>query len=387
MLQQLSPSDQSQLMDTLTDWAQVTVSTETDVAAIEESVCRSYRCVGKPEPQHLIWLNGPLQGVIASWIVAQGRKYLDRLELPSVWKPLQSYVWPSVDPQGALSLRPVLRDQVLDKATQVILQELGQEALRQLGAQGDEATRQRLTTSGQIWSFTSHQVETELNATLEAEFLDHQHYRVSKGIREIHRQVFGVDFWRIIRMSFLKESLGLNLGMLEGILATCRACGWWWAFPKVAILCPRPTRIRLDAEGQLHGEGEPAIAYARSNLYVYAHHGVFLPQKYWDHPAQWRSEWLLEEDNVELKRVLIQALGYGRILQELGAERLDSWREYELFQIPQAVDVEPIRLLQMTCPSTSFIHVLRVPPDLGSARQAVTWCNWGVDPGTFATEA
>ena len=40
----------------------------------------------------------------------------------------------------------------------------------------------------------------------------------------------------------------------------------------------------------------------------------------------------------------------------------------------------------MTCPSTEFIHVLRVPPDVKSAREAIGWVNWGIDPDEFAVE-
>lgn len=37
----------------------------------------------------------------------------------------------------------------------------------------------------------------------------------------------------------------------------------------------------------------------------------------------------------------------------------------------------------MTCPSTGFIHILRVPPDTQSAREAICWVNWGIDPEEF----
>lgn len=37
----------------------------------------------------------------------------------------------------------------------------------------------------------------------------------------------------------------------------------------------------------------------------------------------------------------------------------------------------------MTCPSTEFIHILRVPPDTQSAREAICWVNWGIDPEEF----
>lgn len=73
-------------------------------------------------------------------------------------------------------------------------------------------------------------------------------------------------------------------------------------------------------------------------------------------------------------------------MQELEAVELDAWREYSLLKIQADVDVEPIRLLKMTCPSTNHIHVLRIPPDLTSAREAIAWCNWGIDPEAFVVE-
>ena len=46
-----------------------------------------------------------------------------------------------------------------------------------------------------------------------------------------------------------------------------------------------------------------------------------------------------------------------------------------------------MHLLKMTCPITGFIHFLRVPPDINSARTAITWINWGIDPEDFAVQS
>ncbi|MEP0753988.1 hypothetical protein NDA03_17350 [Trichocoleus sp. Lan] len=50
------------------------------------------------------------------------------------------------------------------------------------------------------------------------------------------------------------------------------------------------------------------------------------------------------------------------------------------------MDIEPIYLLKMACRSTEFIHALRVPPDVNSAREAIRWVNWGVDPEEFSVQ-
>ncbi|WP_052330793.1 DUF6745 domain-containing protein [Rivularia sp. PCC 7116] len=102
---------------------------------------------------------------------------------------------------------------------------------------------------------------------------------------------------------------------------------------------------------------------------------------------QHQSFRLLEENNTELRGILIQAIGYNRICDELKAIQLDSFREYDLIKIDADADVEPIVLLKMICPSTGYTHVLRVPPSMESAREAITWINWGVDPLYFAVES
>ncbi|MEH2462127.1 hypothetical protein [Nostoc sp.] len=40
----------------------------------------------------------------------------------------------------------------------------------------------------------------------------------------------------------------------------------------------------------------------------------------------------------------------------------------------------------MTCPSKSFIHALRVPPNMKSAREVICWVNWDVDPEAFGVQ-
>jgi Leucine-rich repeat (LRR) protein len=113
---------------------------------------------------------------------------------------------------------------------------------------------------------------------------------------------------------------------------------------------------------------------------------VEIPRKYWTDLSQWKAEWLLTEKNAEIRRLLIQQIGYDRICEELQTIELDNWREYTLLKIDVQVDIEPIHLLKMTCPSTNHIYALRVPPDLTSARAAICWVNWDIDPENFAVE-
>jgi leucine-rich repeat protein SHOC2 len=123
---------------------------------------------------------------------------------------------------------------------------------------------------------------------------------------------------------------------------------------------------------------------------------IELPRRYWSKFSQWNPEWLLDEWNAEIRRTLIEQVGYEKICQVLKTLTLDTWREYTLLiiadfkltdnnrQFPRRP--QPTILLKMTCPSTGHIHVLRVPPEMKSAEEAITWVNHGIHPDKFAVQ-
>ncbi|WP_445315026.1 DUF6745 domain-containing protein [Microcoleus vaginatus] len=173
--------------------------------------------------------------------------------------------------------------------------------------------------------------------------------------------------------------------LFEVVKQLLTECGWIFPLDGICIVCDRPIKLLLDSEYRLHAEGESAIEFS-DGYKLYSYHGVTLPKKYGAiHPENWQAEWILSETNAELRRVLIQGIGYDRICQQLQAVKLDAWQEYTLLKIDNA-DVEPIYLLKMTCPSTGFIHVLRVPPDVRSAKEAIRWVNWDIDPEEFSVQ-
>jgi len=196
---------------------------------------------------------------------------------------------------------------------------------------------------------------------------------------------------------FLISKFGVTLDLKAQELLRCKQqvfeeCGWILPFEKICVICDRPLHLRFDSANELHAEGEPAIAFA-DGYSLYFHHGVKLPEKYGKvHPDLWQAQWLLSESNAELRRLLIQRIGYARICQELAVTELDSWQEYTLLSIEFNDDFDregnakPVYLLKMTCPSTGHIHALRVPPDLESAQEAIRWVNWGTDPEEFSVQ-
>ncbi|MEG5162866.1 leucine-rich repeat domain-containing protein, partial [Microcoleus sp. AT3-A2] len=258
-------------------------------------------------------------------------------------------------------------------------------------------------TSPAVWEyeFRSMTMESEADSTLSSlmgELVD-EYERSEQTMGNVFSDhllylKFPETPWSLFKEIYLTQlyisSLDLNLSekaqeILRSQKLLFEHCGFIFPCEKICAVCDRPRHLRFDSENRLHAEGEPAIEFADGwNFYYY--HGVRLPENYGQvHPNQWQSQWLLAEENAELRRVLIQGIGYDRICQELSAKQIDSWQEYALLQIDNA-DVEPICLLKMTCPSTGFIHALRVPPNLTSARKAIRWVNWDIDPEEFSVQ-
>jgi hypothetical protein len=111
-------------------------------------------------------------------------------------------------------------------------------------------------------------------------------------------------------------------------------CGWIFPFEKIAIICGRPIKIRLDSEDQLHAEGEPAVLFA-DGFCIWANHGLILPEKYGKlNPNKWPAEWIAKERDINLKHCLIKTISPPKIAHLTSEQESripvirDKWRNY-----------------------------------------------------------
>ncbi len=163
--------------------------------------------------------------------------------------------------------------------------------------------------------------------------------------------------------------------------------GWIFPFEKICLVCDRPIKITLNNEDELHNIHGTAMEYA-DGYHLYAYHGVILPETYGKvHPSQWQPQWLLSEKNEGLKQLLIQTIGYNRIYQELATIELDSYQGYTLLKVAVAPSSEPIHLLKTYCYHTNRVRCLGIPSSILSAKEALLWVNWGMNPKQLAVLA
>ena len=187
---------------------------------------------------------------------------------------------------------------------------------------------------------------------------------------------------------YFREVCGLEreTQKLIGLSEAAKNCGWWLPYKNICWASERHNILRRDANGRLHAsDGKMALEYP-DGWGVYAFHGARLPRKYGSvNSERWEPKWFLEEKNAELRRCLIQGIGYSRLCHGLNAKKIDSWREYELLRITDT-DIEPILMVKMVCPSTGIIHAHRVGPEVKTAKEGITWINHGISPEEFVIE-
>ncbi len=85
---------------------------------------------------------------------------------------------------------------------------------------------------------------------------------------------------------------------------------------------------------------------------------------------------VLDQPNAELRRVLLERMGYDAFLNQAHAQTLDRDRdkggERRLIKVDLVGD-EPLVCVSVICPSTDRQYLIRVPPSIRTCRQAVAW--------------
>lgn len=105
---------------------------------------------------------------------------------------------------------------------------------------------------------------------------------------------------------------------------------------------------------------------------VWAWHGVQVPEQAIMRPDTLTGERILTEPNVEVRRAVIEALGYERFTALVKPKIIDEDIFGKLLRI-ELEDDEPLVAIHVTCPSTNRSYLLRVPPEMRSAQVAVAW--------------
>ena len=148
---------------------------------------------------------------------------------------------------------------------------------------------------------------------------------------------------------------------------------WIYWFMKDRILAVMRPALHI-AEGRLHRADGPAVSWPNGTAFWFWR-GVRVPQQVVQAPAETLTpKQILREPNAEVRRVMIERVGLDRLLSTAHAECIDTDESghRRLYRLRLGLH-EPLSAVRVRCPSTGQIYFLRVPPTMGTCRQAVAW--------------
>jgi len=160
-------------------------------------------------------------------------------------------------------------------------------------------------------------------------------------------------------------------------------------------------KVKLNNQNQLHCADGPAMVWPKGAK-RYALNGVIVPKEIVMTPKEdLTPNMIFKIRNIESRRAAIEKMGIENLFNKSKTKKIDTWREYELYDIqtfkyipdktrPDMSLQEELEqffsILKMKCPSKGKSYFLRVPPVIRSAREAATWINLGKDPERFQVE-
>lgn len=173
---------------------------------------------------------------------------------------------------------------------------------------------------------------------------------------------------------------------LHGLAVLARSAGWWWPYERLAVLCERPVELHRDEAGRLDRGDGPALAFP-DGFELHAWRGMPVPAEFLAGLGTLTPERIREEENAELRRVMLEFYGYDRYLRESAAEPVHRDETGVLWRIPMPDD-EAVVMVEVVNSTpepdgTSRTYWLRVPPTTRTARQGVAW-TFGLEPEAYA---
>ncbi|WP_318209795.1 DUF6745 domain-containing protein [Streptomyces sp. SJL17-1] len=172
---------------------------------------------------------------------------------------------------------------------------------------------------------------------------------------------------------------------LAGLGAVAEHAGWWWPYENVAVVCERPVELHRDEAGRLDRGDGPALAFA-DGFALYAWRGMTVPADFLAGLAGLTPERIREEENAELRRVMLEYYGYDRYLASSGARHQHRDETGVLWRIELADDEDVVMVeVVNSTPEPDGSHRtywLRVPPATRTAREGVAW-TFGLHPDVY----
>ncbi|MGW3660253.1 DUF6745 domain-containing protein [Streptomyces sp. NPDC005151] len=328
-------------MQYVDSWRAVAAATgAADRGAAEDGVRLAYRSAGLAEPEQIVWADSPKAAVEAvEKLVDAGRSVRDEVRTRP-WAEERRRMHDELGPAGWSSLWSA--------------------------------------TGAQLWETTAalaERIRTGVVAALAQSPEDESDVRLVllDAVLGQHDAAWLAAF----------DGRGDRLG---GLAEVARHAGWWWPYERTVVISERPETLHRDEAGRLDRGDGPALSY-RDGFALYAWRGMPVPAEFLAELTALTPERIREEENAELRRVMLEFYGFDRYLTESGAEPVHRDETGILWRIALDGDEDVVMVeVVNSTPEPDGTHRtywLRVPPSTRTAKDGVAW-TFGLDGEAYA---
>ncbi|MFF1836568.1 DUF6745 domain-containing protein [Streptomyces sp. NPDC058231] len=328
-------------MQYVDSWRAVAAATGgADRGAAEDGVRLAYRSAGLDEPERIVWVDSPKAAVEAvEKLVDAGRSVRDQVRTRP-WAEERRRMYDELGPAGWSALWSA--------------------------------------TGAQLWETTAalaERIRTGVVAALAQRSED------EPGVRLVMLDaVLGQH-----DAAWLAAFDGRG-DRLTGLAEVARHAGWWWPYERVVVISERPETLHRDEAGRLDRGDGPALEY-RDGFALYAWRGMPVPAEFLAELTALTPERIREEQNAELRRVMLEFYGYERYLAESGAVPVHRDETGVLWRIALDGDEDVVMVeVVNSTPEPDGTHRtywLRVPPTTRTAKDGVAW-TFGLQGAAYA---
>ncbi|MFB6877807.1 DUF6745 domain-containing protein [Streptomyces sp. NPDC056323] len=318
-------------MQYVDSWRAVAAATgAADRSAAEDGLRLAYRSAGLAEPERIVWVDSPRAAVEAvEKLVDAGRSVRDEIRTRP-WAQERRRMYDELGPAGWSALWSA--------------------------------------TGAQLWETTAALAE-----------------RIRAGV--VADLVQRLEDESDVRLVLLDAVLGQHDAAwlaafdgrgdrLDGLAEVARHAGWWWPYERAVVISERPEALHRDEAGRLDRGDGPALAF-RDGFALHAWRGMPVPAEFLEELNSLTPKRIREEENAELRRVMLEFYGYDRYLTESGAEPVHRDETGVLWRIAMDgdEDVVMVEVVNSTPEpdGTHRVYWLRVPPRTRTAKDGVAW--------------
>jgi len=131
------------------------------------------------------------------------------------------------------------------------------------------------------------------------------------------------NIYRVLVAQITKIEHSVPQDLIDNFMSLMRNAGICGAFKERIVCVERPTVLTVDNEGNLHNEHGPAMLFA-DGWSMFYWHGTSVPSEWITDKENLPIETALTHENVELRRIAAEIIGWDKIISTLNPKVIDE---------------------------------------------------------------